>query len=142
MYFLWYSWTETCVFLLRCSINGPTSKLLRLPIFMYIIIAYVSTFSCLKDHKCRRSRETRLPFILVSVALLFIWVNLCNVRRGFSWSFDRKNLSPLWWRFIQDTSGFIVFLNWTFFQVFECLVEQKLVEVCFSAGKVRLSSFG
>ena len=44
---------------------------------MYIIIAYVSAFSCLKDHKCRRSRETRLFFILVSVALLFIWVKTC-----------------------------------------------------------------
>ena len=77
MYFLWYSWTETCVFLLRCSINGLTSKLLRLPIFMYIIIAYVSAFSCLKDHKCRRSRETILFFILVSVALLFIWAKTC-----------------------------------------------------------------
>ena len=77
MYFLWYSWTETCVFLLWSSINGLTSKLLRLPIFMYIIIAYVSAFSCLKDHKCRRSRETILFFILVSVALLFIWAKTC-----------------------------------------------------------------
>ena len=130
MYFLWYSWTETCVFLLRCSINGLTSKLLRLPIFMYIIIAYVSTFSCLKDHKCRRSREITFYSGECSF-VVHLSENLCNVRKGFSWSFDRKNLSPLWWRFIQDTCGFIVFLNWTFFQVFECLVEQKLVEVCF-----------
>ena len=142
MYFLWYSWTETCVFLLRCSINGLTSKLLRLPIFMYIIIANVSAFSCLKNHKCRRSRETRLPFILVSAALLFIWVKTCVTFVEVMVFWQEKFVSPLWWRFIQDTCGFIVFLNWTFFQVFECLVEQKLVEVCFSAGKVRLSSFG
>ena len=135
MYFLWYSWTETCVFLLRCSINGLTSKLLRLPIFMYIIIAYVSAFSCLKDHKCRRSIETRLPFILVSADLLFIWVKTCV-------TFVEVFHGLLTGKICQDTCGFIVFLNWTFFRVFECLVEQKLVEVCFSAGKVRLSSFG
>ena len=72
-----------------------------LEICMFMIIAYLSSFSNPKDYKCKKvKKDENASYFGECVFDVHLNENFRNVRESFSWSFDWENVSFFLWRFI------------------------------------------
>ena len=61
---------------------------------MFIIIAYLSSFSNPKDYKCKKvKKDENASYFGECVFDVHLNENFRNVRESFSWSFDWENVS-------------------------------------------------
>ena len=61
---------------------------------MFIIIAYLSSFSNPKDYKCKKvKKDENASYFGECVFHVHLNENFRNVRESFSWSFDWENVS-------------------------------------------------